>query len=225
MSYDGYTKYTYNQLEEHGNKQIREIVICRSPLADILQTAIKALEKLTYNELPYDKYYHLYALIRLEDQTLLYLEKLESGPSITKYEPRDNAEIKRERVDLKSKKFTLSEMLNNARKLVGDEKIFHYELSGANCQEFLLDCLKSMNLLNVKLLRFIKQDMQSLLNKLPGFIPAISTTATDIMNVITRTREFIGLKKGGYTSPHRGDSVFIKIKTKPFLKGKNYKIR
>jgi hypothetical protein len=86
------------------------------------------------NKLGYDDLFHLYAIIQLSDDTKLILEKNQDINITDDINIRDTAES----LEVPLNNYpTLFELLENTRKLRGDEKFYKYDAFKNNCQDFL----------------------------------------------------------------------------------------
>jgi hypothetical protein len=145
----------------------------------------------------YDKLFHLSVVVVLEDDTKLVIEKLEKI-SISKFTNsviKSNSEVKR--VDMKLKRLSLFDFLNNARRKLTPDQYFGYDGTGKsgktnNCQDFIINLLKYSNLENTEIYNFVKQDLDELLQKLPRYVHSIAKGTTDTANKAT---QLIGLGK------------------------------
>jgi hypothetical protein len=143
----------------------------------------------------YDKLYHLGLVVVLEDDTKLIIEKLEKI-SISKYASsyiKNNSEVKR--VDMKLKRLSLLDFLNNTRRKLTPSQFFGYDGTGKsgktnNCQDFIINLLKYSGLENTEIYNFVKQDLDELLQKLPRYVHSIAKGTTNLANKGT---ELIGL--------------------------------
>jgi hypothetical protein len=89
---------------------------------------------------------------------------------------------------------TFKELLDNAQKLMG-KKYFPYDAISANCQDFLAGLLKGSSILTKQLQDFIKQDVKTLFETLPG--------TKKVMNVVTGIGNKVDIiKKGGKLDYH-----------------------
>jgi hypothetical protein len=78
---------------------------------------------------------------------------------------------------------------SNTEKSIGAFKFYQYNAKSNNCQDFLINILKSNNLLDKKTEIFIKQDTQQLFDNLPSWSNSFTQLFTDLRAKIS---ELIG---------------------------------
>eukprot|EP00952_Eustigmatos_sp_NYUAD-ZCMA_P007212 30629-Eustigmatos_ZCMA.PRE.1 len=69
-------------------------------------------------------------------------------------------------VPLKSQT-TIQQLIDKTRDTMGPTKFSNYSASQNNCQDFIMSILQANDLLTPELTEFIKQDAQSVFNKMP----------------------------------------------------------
>jgi hypothetical protein len=196
-----YREEAKKNLYAHGTKIIKSIEAVRTPIMDVINKTLNVLSFGMLNKLKskygYDKLFHLSVVVVLEDDTKLVIEKLEKI-SISKFTNsviKSNSEVKR--VDMKLKRLSLFDFLNNARRKLTPDQYFGYDGTGKsgktnNCQDFIINLLKYSNLENTEIYNFVKQDLDELLQKLPKYLHTIAKGTTDTANKAT---QLIGLGK------------------------------
>ena len=74
-----YNKAVRDVLEQYGNEPIKSIKVCRNPVSSAVQSAMNVVSlwafKKRLERSPHDELYHLFALITLEDGTVLTVDK------------------------------------------------------------------------------------------------------------------------------------------------------
>jgi hypothetical protein len=182
-------------LRNNGHKRVESITIYRAPIQRMIDKLFNILSfgkfEEAKNKLGYDDLFHLYMIIQLSDDTKLILEKNQDINISDDIDTRDTAESLK--IEMKTQP-TLFELLENTRKLVGDEKFYKYDSFRNNCQDFLYNVLKSNNLLNETNSRFIKQNAGELLKSLPAYASTMANVATQTGSYINRFLQFIGLR-------------------------------
>jgi hypothetical protein len=177
-------------LKAIGNEPIKSIVIRRSPLKGYITSFINLLTKKNIAErlktTPYDKLFHLAIIINgkvlLEKNELINMDyKFPSSPDDeSKTITRGNRNI------------TINQMLNNARRGLGDYKFFNYDGMFNNCQDFILSLLQFSGIGSKEDYDFIKQHTAEILDNsdyISDNVKSIMNNVTDIAGVI---RQAIG---------------------------------
>ena len=122
-------------LEQYGNKPIKSIKVCRSPVQQAVQEAMNVVSlgafKKRLSRQSYDAIFHIFSLITLEDGTVLTLDK-QSQLTL-----KVGSKSYQDSIDVSPPFSTISEMLNNTRKSMGDSLFFGYNAKSNNCQVFL----------------------------------------------------------------------------------------
>jgi hypothetical protein len=83
--------------------------------------------------------------------------------------------------------FTISEMVENARKKQGDSKFFIYDPFNANCQMFVKAVLTSNGI--TPPLKFIDQSAEEIGRRLPGYVKPVSKFITDLGAIVNLFRQ------------------------------------
>jgi hypothetical protein len=201
----GRTDYPNDQkqlIQKYGDKNINNILIGRTPLPSLINNAINiatlgSFQK-TLNRSPYDKLYHLFTILTLEDNTKILLEKNQAinMKVVGNYNPPKTDYIT---VNV-THQVNFSQLLENTKQALGG-KYFIYNAQTNNCQDFILNMLRSNNLLTQDATNFIKQDIETLFKKF--------NNASAVMNTFTNIGTAADiLMKGGKLendfSPHSG---------------------
>jgi len=146
-------------LSRYGDKQIKSIKVCRIPVSSAVQSAMNVVSlgafKKRLERSPHDELYHLFALITLEDGTVLTLDK---QAQITL---KVGNKAYKDSVDVSPPFTTLNEMLDKTKASMGDA-FFGYNAKSNNCQVFLFQFLESNGKATPQLRSFIMQDVNSL---------------------------------------------------------------
>ena len=194
-----YREEAKKNLYAHGTKIIKSIEAVRTPIMDVINKTLNVLSFGMLNKLKskygYDKLYHLGLVVVLEDDTKLIIEKLEKI-SISKYASsyiKNNSEVKR--VDMKLKRLSLLDFLNNTRRKLTPSQFFGYDGTGKsgktnNCQDFIINLLKYSGLEDTEIYKFVKQELDQLLQKMPRYVHSIAKGTTDLASKMT---ELVGL--------------------------------
>lgn len=201
----GRTDYPSDQkklIERYGGTNITGIQVGRTPLPSLINNAINVATlgafKNTLNRSPYDKLYHLFSIITLSTGAKILVEKNQAinMKTVTNYAPDKTDYIT---VNI-SHELTFSQLLENTKQALG-QNYFIYNAQTNNCQDFILNMLRSNNLLTQDATTFIKQDIETLFKKF--------NNASAVMNTFTNIGTAADiLMKGGKLendfSPHGG---------------------
>jgi mannose-1-phosphate guanylyltransferase len=92
---------------------------------------------------------------------------------------------------------TINEFIAKTSKRMGDSFI-KYKSYSWNCQHFCLNALQANNLDTPELKKFILQDAQAVLEKMPSYMESVSDHLTDVGGIARFFKEkVLGFKKGG----------------------------
>ena len=189
-----------NILEKYGNQLIDTIIICRTPVPNVLTSALNAVSLGQFgNNLknsPYDKLFHLFIRISVDNGMVLTMEKnevinMDIDPPI----PKGTQEL---RVNT-TQGLTPLTLLDNAKNLMGN-KFFNYSARDNNCQDFILAIFNGSNIGNEEDRQFIKQNTKELFGD-NTFLRKVSNSITDLGGVVNTITTGAGLhmEKGAFT--------------------------
>ena len=155
-----YSKAFRDVLSRYGDVPIKSITVCRSPVQQAVQEAMNLVSlgafKKRLSRQSYDEIYHLFALITLEDGTVLTLDKqaiLTLKVGNKNYQDSINV----------SRPFTnLNEMLEKTKSSMGNDAFFGYNAKSNNCRNILFKFSESNGKSTPQLRSFIMQDVDSL---------------------------------------------------------------
>lgn len=178
---DSYNNKTRKNLEMWGNLIIQELYIARTPINKNIDKLLNLLSLGKYEKAKkhanYDNLFHLSLIARISDKKQLIIEKNEVINVDTKYKIESDTETLK--IDLKDKKFTTNQLLNETLERIGNKKFYLYHPFEANCQIFLRDLLTTVNLYGEKENDFIYQDLTELRKKIPKLTQFIMKLTTD----------------------------------------------
>ena len=171
-------------LKQYGNMKIIRLQVIRTPIMKILDKVINFISlgkwstlKKKYN---YDQLFHLGLLATLQTATgqkLLILEKNE----VINISASTSLGAKSEFVEVPlSKELTLNQLWQNTASKYPPKQLYLYDGIKNNCQNFILMLLDANGLNNSSLQAFIKQPLEELAKKLPGYIRPVMNTVTDL---------------------------------------------
>jgi len=182
-------------LEQKGGKIITSITICRTPVPGILTGALSALSGGAFGKAlqnaPFDKLYHLFLRIGLDDGSVVTLEKnevinMDIDPPI----PKDTEQ---RQVSNVPQGIVVDGLLEGARRIQGG-KFFSYSARDNNCQDFILAVFNGSNIGNQEDRAFIKQDTKQLFGDNVA-LRKISNTVTDLGGIVNTITTGAGIKK------------------------------
>lgn len=161
-SFNNTTTRTLNQL---GKLPIRSLKIIRTPIESWINKAINFISLGKWNEVKrqfkYDDLFHL-ALIANVNGTDVVIEKNEVINVGTTYRTTKQTE---QRPVPFTGTLTIEQLLEGARRRMGDQKFYSYEGFSNNCQTFIMNILAGAGLLNADREKFIRQDLSEFIKK------------------------------------------------------------
>ena len=184
-------------LERSGDAIIKSIQVCRTPLSQALNKLVDTITSGKWEEakksLNMDKLYHTYMRICYQAVPAVGAEPLETKavilekndrPQFTPSKP-NATRSNEEHVQVTVRDgLTISKMMENAIKKVGNTRFFVYDAFSTNCQCFVKDCLTSSPQINYspQVNAFTVQNVQALVEKQPWYVRIIAKGATDLVN-------------------------------------------
>jgi hypothetical protein len=179
-------------LSKYGDNIIDTITICRTPVPGILTGALSALSGGAFGKAlknaPYDKLFHLFLRISIDNGMVLSMEKnevinMDIDPPI----PKDT-ETKPVNIPLG---MTSNELMEGAKRVQGG-KFLGYSARDNNCQDFILAIFNGCNIGNQEDRDFIKQETKSLFGDNVG-LRKFSNTITDLGGIANTVMTGAGL--------------------------------
>jgi len=150
-------------MEQYGDKVITQIVIQRAPIKTVpVDRLMNLITNGNFNkslkDYGYDKLFHLFMIITLEDGTTLSLEKNETiqmkkSPAKSEYESLN--------VNLSGKVITLNELMEKTNQSMGSS-FFPYHPINNNCQNFISGVMKAIGLNTSQIDTFVNQPVDKL---------------------------------------------------------------
>jgi len=172
-------KQVKDMLVKYGDNIVRTINVCRVPISSMVQLALNAItlgkfKKEMVNN-GYDKMFHLYALLTLNNGVVLITERNQR----VVLKVASNSQKKAKDIMTVVCNKPLNQLINNAVKLEGSA-IWKYDPINNNCQRYISSLLKASGLFNESLNTFINQKADKLLE---GKSHSLSTGITNIANI------------------------------------------
>lgn len=197
-----YREEAKKMLYNNGQYNIRSITAVRTPILGPINKLLNIISfgkmeslKTKYN---IDTLYHLGLIIDLyEPNKKIIVEKNEKITISNFRQSYITPKSQTATVDLKLKKLSLLDLMNNARRKYGDNLFFSYDGTGKsgktnNCQDFLIMLLSASNINEPNINNFIKQDLDELLQQMNPTFHKVAKATTDLANKATT---IIGLGK------------------------------
>jgi len=174
-----YPPQVKNILIQHGKHRVINIKLCKEVVSQNTEFLLKALSgSQTWEDAKkkygFDRFYHLFMIATLEDGTTLHIEKNEVIRMSVNPRPCPDA------LEMGSVNIPLNEMMERTRQRIGDNDFFTYDPLGNNCQNFISELLKTMNLWNNTSRDFVYQDIQGLRSELPSYTKFLAKGLTSV---------------------------------------------
>lgn len=184
---DDYNNTSKETLKQFGNIPIQSLTIYRTPIKGIFNRIINFISLGKWDELKrkygFDRLFHL-ALVANVGTKNIIIEKNEVVNVSTSYKTDQNTEVYN--IPLSGKIFSVKEMLETARRQVGDHKFFDYDAFNNNCQYFIKYLLTGMGLYTKEAENFLFQDLSKIYEDLPGYVPSIIKGVTKTGAVVSK---------------------------------------
>jgi hypothetical protein len=199
-----YNNATNRALVEWGTRPIERLVIHRKPVEEVLSTVLNTVSfgkwEQARRKYGFDKFFHLSLVATVKEVGEVCIEKLDRV-SVSKNIPR-GSDVEMLEVSLEGKVFSLMEMMEKARKEVGDKTFFEYDSFKNNCQYFISYLLKAEGLYKEREKEFVFQDISKLVQELPSHVSHFQRGVTDIAATWNKI-------SGGHYEPVLKDNEFI----------------
>jgi hypothetical protein len=189
-----------NNLDLFGDTEISQMKVCRTPVQKLVQIALGVVSLGEFQKrienADYDDIFHLYLVITLKDGNVFTLEKnsiieLNQVPN-TYY--RDKSECRN--IPINRNNITLKDLLTKTERQMGN-RFYTYSAKQNNCQEFVLQILKSNQLGDETIYDFVKQDTKQLF-KDDSYLRKLSNSVTTIGEKATTLFKGKGIKQKIY---------------------------
>jgi len=180
-----------------GDLPVESAEIVRTPISAVLSKFINLLSAGKFEQASkdagYDKLFHLQLVLnvrstngQMKKVAIQKTERVQVDGSLTGV----TAETEYLNISIGNKKFTSNEMLEKTRKRIGDRDFFGYDSFKNNCQNFILNLLKSEGLAGAKETKFLYQDTKAIADKIPALSKKIMNFTTDAGNVFSKVLGF-----------------------------------
>jgi hypothetical protein len=184
---DGYNNKSRKVMETYGNLPISSIVIKRTPIASALNTALNLISlgkwnsELSKNKM--DTLFHLALIVTINGKEIC-VEKNASIELSTSYSSNSDTQV--QRIPLHGKQLILNEVLETARKNVGDKTFFDYDPFTNNCQYFIKYLLEGVHLYGSKEKDFLFQDLSVIVRRMPSYVGKIAKGVTTLGAIVDK---------------------------------------
>lgn len=168
-----------NILEKQGDTVITSLRAIRTPLDMVTNAALNLVTLGAFNKAVkksgYDSAFHL-ALVINDKFVLDKQEVIKLTTSIPK-----GKDTQSKTIPLTKQGVTIGQLLEGARKHMGDNKFTNYNAKTNNCQDFIIALLEGNGLMpkDPSIREFIKQDAEAIFKKLPKGTAKIAKGVTD----------------------------------------------
>lgn len=160
-----------------GQEPINSLTIVRAPIESYINKALQLISGGTWEDAVrkagYDKLFHLgllingkYMLHKIETTTLERAPPMKAGSETMPVAvPRQ---------------LSIGTLIENTLRQIGPQRFTEYNPVSQNCQDFLLDVLRSNGLLTPAASQFIKQDAVAIFKQTPQLTARIANFVTDL---------------------------------------------
>jgi len=168
-------------LAEHGAHRITNVKLCKEVVSQNTEFLLKALSgpstwEAAKRKHGFDRFYHLFMIISMEDGMQLHVEKNE----VIRMSPNPRACPDALDLGAPATPITVGEMMERTKQRVGDRDFFTYDPLVNNCQNFVSQLLRTMGLLNQTSNKFVFQDIAGLRAELPSYTKYLAKGLTDL---------------------------------------------
>jgi len=178
-----------NNLSQFGDIEITQMKVCRTPVQQLVQMALNVVslgefQKRIENS-DYDDIFHLYLVITLKDGNTFTLEKnaIIELNQVSNTFHREKSECRN--IQINRDNITLKDLLTKTEQQMGN-RFYTYSAKNNNCQEFVIQILKSNQLGDENIYDFIKQNTKQLfvndsyLRKLSNSVTSLGEKASTL---------------------------------------------
>jgi hypothetical protein len=163
-------------LERIRDEPITSMQVIRTPINSIVNTLLNVISlgqfKDALTKLGYDRAMHLTLFINNK-----YIFEKNEVINLAQSNPiKSNSET----MNVNFKPTTIGQLIEDTRKLMGDQLFTSYNAKTNNCQVFISSILKANGSLTPELNTFINQNAEDIFKRLPQYVDKFATTITDI---------------------------------------------
>lgn len=193
-----------NVLNKYGQQTIKSIIVKRTPISNVAEGLLNAVTLGKWKEIRknYDKIFHLYAVLTLDNGKRFLLEKNEL-PVLSESIPVDTKDTESSEVTTITQPIKLSDFIGKTIKRLTLEDYITYEGFSLNCQHFIRAHLLANGLLDPAMLSFLYQDTKKLIEQTPSLSRWLGKKVTDIAGAGRQLWEEVVYKRGGRVKKYR----------------------
>jgi len=187
------------KLDEYGNSVPTNIRVARAPVQSIIKNVLNLL---SFNALQkwmerknFDDIFHLSILFDTSDGKT---HRLEKNQIVTwdDYKPREDEQILE--LGHSPENLSLREIFYRTQDRIGKDNMWLYSAFGnRNCQNFIMESLKSMELWSGQAPEFVFQDVTDLVQEINPLTEKVAQETTDYAGAFSSLLDRFGFKKGG----------------------------
>lgn len=170
-------------LEQVGNEEIKTLEIVRTPLSSFTKGFLNVISLGQFDKISkkyYDEMFHLSLWINgkynLEKNEVVYFN--------TKNPKQSNSQVKE--VKNIPAGITIQQLIDNAKKRMGNENFSNYDAEKLNCQNFLINVLDGSNIGDKEDGDFIFQDATKIFKELPEFSKVLGKASVKLGAIFNR---------------------------------------
>lgn len=171
-------------LKEYGNENIVSIRIGRRPINKLVEKAFNIISIGKWNELRnqyyYDKLFHLFLIITLQDGTKLSLEKNDIVNMNVNDSRCNESGVDCIEIEYPQNSMTVNDLVMKPLDRIGKNNYFVYDPFKLNCQIFIKSVLETFGLYNSNINNFVYQDLTNIIKNLPFYVKWTGKAVTDI---------------------------------------------
>jgi hypothetical protein len=170
-------------LKKYGDEKIVAIRVGRRPISSMVEKAFNLISLGKWDKLRkkyyYDKLFHLFLIITLEDGTKLSFEKndivnMEENDSRCSLKNVDCIEL-----EYQQNSISVNDLVKKPLDRIGKKDYFIYSPFSQNCQIFIKAILETFGLYNKKADEFVYQDIRDIVKELPFYVKWSGKAVTD----------------------------------------------
>lgn len=182
-------------MSQYGDVHIKQIKVCKKPIIKTFETILNMVSMGEYNQekekLNYDNMFHLYLLIKLDNNVIVRLEKNNiPNIGIATNESLNYGDCIQ--VSFNENPLTLKKLLN---RLIEKEGVasYLYDPVNNNCQIFIDNILTYSNINSKEIKEFVLQDTATILKSIPSLtLDVIKNTInfTSMLDILIHGKGF-----------------------------------
>lgn len=171
-------------LKKYGDEKIVAIRVGRRPISTMVEKAFNLISLGKWGKLRkkyyFDKLFHLFLIITLEDGTKLSFEKndivnMEENDSRCSLKNVDCIEL-----EYQQNSISVNDLVKKPLNRIGKKDYFIYDPFKLNCQIFIKSILETFGLYDNNTKNFVYQDIKDIIKELPFYVKWTSKKITDV---------------------------------------------